>query len=136
MMQGVNIVVIVGNATRDADHKFLPSGLALCSWGMASNHKWKSRDGEAKEEVCFVDCTAFGPIAELCAQRIRKGVAVMVTGRLRYETWEASDGTRRSRHTVTADQVRFFGNPSEPIERAAASQQPTEPADVDDTIPF
>lgn len=135
-MQGVNLFTGVGNATRDPNSRTLPSGTAVCDWGMAINQKWKTRDGQPREEVCFIDCTAFGPLADLCMNNIQKGAAVLVTGRLRYEQWDASDGTRRSRHTITADQVRFFGRPTEPVDRGAPAAPPASPPEPAENLPF
>jgi len=74
------------------------------------NRRWKTQDGEEREEVCFVDCTCFGNLAEVVNQYCQKGKQVCVQGRLKWDSWEDKDtGNKRSKITVVADTVTFLG---------------------------
>lgn len=108
-MPSFNQIHLMGHLTRDIEMSFLPSNMAVAKFGMAINHKWTTQGGEKKEEVCFVDCVAFGKTGEVINQYCKKGDALFVVGRLRYETWEAKDGTKRSKHSVTVDKFQFVG---------------------------
>jgi single-strand DNA-binding protein len=59
-MANVNRVILIGNLTRDPQLRYLPSQMAVAEFGLAINHKYKTASGEQREEVCFIDCTAFG----------------------------------------------------------------------------
>lgn len=108
-MASFNRVIMMGNLTRDPQLKYLPSNTAVCEFGLATNHKWKDRDGNAKEEACFVDCSCFGKGGEIINQYMTKGSPLLVEGRLRYESWTAQDGTKRSRLSIMVDNFQFVG---------------------------
>ena len=106
-MPALNRIILVGNLTRDPEVKFLPSGSAHVGLGLAVSHKYKTKDGAEKEEVCFVTCDAFGKTAENCGKYLAKGSLVLIEGRLKFEQWE-KDGQKRSAHKVTVERIQFL----------------------------
>jgi len=112
-----NKVIIVGNLTRDLELRYAPSGTAIGSTGIASTRKFKGGDGQMKEEVLFVDITAFGRTAEVMNQYLRKGSKVLVEGRLKLESWTDQNGGKRSKHVVTIENMTMLdskgSNPSD-----------------------
>lgn len=101
---------MMGNLTRDPEHKQLATGQGVCRLGIASNRQFKNRQtGALVQEVCFVDVDVWGQQAESCAQYLQKGRAVLVEGRLKLDTWE-QDGQRRSKHSIVADRVTFLSS--------------------------
>lgn len=110
MASGFNRVILVGNLTRDPEYKQLGSGQAVCRLGLASNRQFKNRQtGQMVQEVCFIDIDVWGPQAESAKQYLSKGRQVLVEGRLRYDTWQDTDGKTRSKHSIVADQIKFLG---------------------------
>ena len=103
-----NKVVLVGNLTRDVEIRYSPSGSAVGKVGIATSRKWKSQTGEQKEEVMFIDLTFFGRTAEIANQYLRKGSKVLVDGRLIFEQWTAQDGTKRSKHSITVENLKML----------------------------
>ena len=99
-----NTVTIVGNATRDPELRFTPSGTPLCSFGVAWNRRYE-RGGEQVEEVSFFDVTCWSSLAENVAESITKGARVIVSGRLDQRSWETPEGERRSKVEIVADDV-------------------------------
>ncbi len=112
-MASFNRIILLGNLTRDPELRYLPSNTAVCNFGLATNHKWRDREGNQKEETCFVDCSAFGRAGETINQYMTKGRPLLVEGRLRLETWTAQDGGKRSRHSVIVDNFQFVGGRGE-----------------------
>lgn len=110
-MANFNKVILAGNLTRDPQLSYLPSNTPVCEFGMAINRKWKSPDGEMRDETCFVDLRMFGRRAETFNQYMSKGRPVLVEGRLRFEQWEGKDGQKRSRLSVVVDNFQFLGGP-------------------------
>ncbi len=111
-MASFNQVILIGNLTRDPQLKHLPSQMAVAEFGMAVNHKYTTAGGEKREEVTFVDCAAFGKSGELISQYCTKGNPLMITGRLRYDSWEDKNGGgKRSKLTVIVDNFQFLGAP-------------------------
>lgn len=110
-MANYNKVILVGNLTRDPEMRFLPSQMAVVEFGLAINHRYKTANGENREEVCFIDCSAFGKQAETINQYCQKGKQILVEGRLKYETWEDKQGGgKRSKHKIVIDSFQFLGS--------------------------
>jgi single-strand DNA-binding protein len=109
-MANVNRVILIGNLTRDPQLKYLPSQMAVAEFGLAINHKFKTASGESREDVCFIDCTAFGKTGELINQYCQKGKQLYIEGRLKYDTWEDKNGGgKRSKHVVIVENFQFLG---------------------------
>ncbi len=109
-MASYNRIVLVGNLTRDPQLSYTPSNTAVCKFGMAMNHKFKDRDGNMREEVCFVDCTVFGRSGETFNQYMGKGRTVLVEGRLHLNQWTTPEGDKRSKHEVIVENFTFLGS--------------------------
>ncbi len=132
-MASFNRVILMGNLTRDPQLKYLANSTAVCEFGLAVNHRWRDKEGNQREEVCFVDCALFGRSGEVVNQYMTKGKPILVEGRLRLETWTAQDGTKRSKHTVWVDNFTFVGGREQggggaPAEGAAGQYAPQRPA--------
>jgi len=108
-MANYNRVVMIGNLTRDPEYKTLPSGQSVCRLGLASNRQFKNRQtGTMIQEVCYVDIDVWGAQAESCRQYLQKGRAVLIEGRLKFDTWQDQNGSNRSKHSIVADRVVFL----------------------------
>src|SRR5688572_10524004 len=109
-MASFNKVILMGNLTRDPQMKYLPSQTAVVEFGVACNRKFKTANGEDKEEVTFVDCTSFGKQAEVINQYFNKGKPIFIEGRLKYDSWEDKQGGgKRSKITVVIENFQFVG---------------------------
>lgn len=105
-MVAINKCFIAGNLSSDPDLRYISTGSAVCSFGLAINEKYK-KDEEWKTKVCFVNITVWGKPGEACAQYLTKGSSVLIEGKLDYQTWE-KDGQKRSKLEVTANSVNFL----------------------------
>lgn len=105
----LNKVFLAGFITREINLRYTPTGLAIASFGLAINRKWKDKDGEQKEDVCFVDVNAFGRTAEVMGEYLKKGSPVFIEGRLQFSQWE-KDGQKRSALRVVADSFQFLSS--------------------------
>ena len=112
-MANYNRVILIGNLTRDPQLRYTPSQMAVCDFGIATNRRWTAADGQKREEVCFVDCTAWGRQAETIAKYMKKGQPMLVEGRLNYRTWDGPDGKKRSKLDVTVERFQFMGGRGE-----------------------
>ena len=142
-MASYNRIILVGNLTRDPQLSYTASNLAVCKFGMATNFKRKDKDGNDREEVCFIDCTLFGKGGEVFSQYMKKGNPALVEGRLKLDQWTSPEGDKRSKHEVIVDNFQFLGGrsdgggvqrASEPV-AAASSTASYEPPQRDE-IPF
>jgi len=108
-----NKIILAGNLTRDIEIRYTQSGAAIGNTAIATSRKFKSQTGEQKEEVLFVDITFFGRTAEIANQYLRKGSKVLVDGRLKLDQWTAQDGSKRSKHSVTVENLQMLGSKDE-----------------------
>lgn len=133
-----NQVIMLGNLTRDPQLSYLPNQTPVVEFGIATNRKWTGQDGQAREEVCFVDCTAFGRIAENINKYFNKGKPILIVGRLIFDRWETPEGVKRSKHKINVERFTFVGggegeartDNQEPI------SEPTQESPPPDDIPF
>jgi single-strand DNA-binding protein len=101
-----NNVTVTGNATREPELRFTPSGQAVANFGVAVNRRWQNRQtNEWEEAVSFFDITCWSTLAENVAESVAKGTRVTVTGRLDQRSWETQDGDKRSKVEIVADDV-------------------------------
>lgn len=106
-MPNVNNVVVAGHLTRDVELRHIASGTAVADLGLAISDRRKNAAGEWVEETTFVDVTLWGRTAEIAAEYLQKGSAVLITGKLKLESWE-KDGQKRSKLKIVADNLQFL----------------------------
>lgn len=111
-MADLNKVFLIGNLTRDPEMRQVNDRSSVTKMGLAINRRFTTRNGEDREETCFVEVEVWGRQAETCNQYLRKGAPACVEGRLTLDQWEDQNGQRRSRLYVTGERVQFLGSPS------------------------
>lgn len=130
-MPNLNKVMLMGHLTRDIEIKSIQSGQTVGSFGIAVNHKYKTSGGEQREDVMFVDCTAWGKTAEVMAQYLAKGRAVYVEGRLKLDQWDDKQGGKRSKLSVVVESFQFIdakGGGEEPAQERPATRPAGRPS--------
>lgn len=111
-MRGFSKAIITGNLTRDPELRSTTSGNSVCSFSVAVNRNYRDASGEQKEEVSFIDCSAWGKLGEMISQYAKKGSGVLVSGRLRQRSWEDKDGNKRSSIEIVVEDFNFTGSAS------------------------
>lgn len=138
-MRGFSKAIITGNLTRDPELRTTPNGASVCSFSVAVNRVYRDSNGEQKEDVSFIDCSAWGKLAEMINQYAKKGSGVLVSGRLDQRSFEGKDGVRRSRVEIVVEDFNFTGGrdssstPSYSGDASSASEAPA--SDLPDDIP-
>lgn len=102
--------MIYGNLTRDPEMKALPSGMNVTSFSLATNRRYKDRDGNYQDAVDYHNVVVFGRQAETVNQYLKKGSGAFVEGRMQTRSWE-KDGQKHYRTEVVADRVQFGPRP-------------------------
>jgi single-strand DNA-binding protein len=129
-MSSYNKVVLLGNVTRDVELRYTQSGTAVADVGLAVNSRRKQGDNWV-EEVDFIDLTIWGRTAEVAAEYATKGTPILVDGRLKLDTWETTEGQKRSKLKVVVETLQLLGSKKGGTTAAKAD----EPAPVDVTTP-
>jgi single-strand DNA-binding protein len=96
---------IVGNMTSDPEVRFTAGGMAVCSFGVAENHRKKNKQGQYEDVPSFFDVVCFGDQAEHISETLQKGNRVVIVGQFTQRSWETKDGEKRSKIELVADEV-------------------------------
>lgn len=139
-------VIIAGNVGRDAEMRYIPSGQAVASFSVATNSQYTAASGEVVKETLWFRVSAWGKMAEICNQYVKKGMKVLVEGRLKGDAnggpriWTANDGTPRASFELTSSTVRFLSKSGDYTENAQEAVAPKQDAGdmlpPEDDIPF
>lgn len=114
MAASYNKVFLMGNLTRDPETRVTPTGLTIAKLGLAVNRRYRTKEGEQREETTFVDIDAFGAQAETIQRYCQKGSGIFVEGRLRLDTWQdKTSGENRSKLGVVLEGFQFIGGRGE-----------------------
>ena len=135
-MSGYNKVIMLGNLTRDPQLSYLPSQAPVVEFGLATNRKWTDKDGNQKEDVCFVDCKSFGRQAENINKYCEKGRPLLIEGRLTFDQWENQEGQKRSKHRITVEKFTFVGGGDNRDGGQPPASEPNQDGPPPDDIPF
>ncbi len=134
----VNKVFLAGRLTQDPELRYTPSGIPVTTLRMAVNSTFFGKDGDKREDVCYLNVNVWQKQAERCVEYLSKGRPVFVEGRLQSRQWEANDGSKRTSIEVVASRVQFMdwsGDREGGVARSAGSDNIPGPEDSDD-IPF
>ena len=140
----LNHVFLAGNLTRDPELRNVGEA-QVANFGLAVNRRYKTASGEQREEVTFVDCEAWGSVAGVIGQYLKKGSPALVTGRLKLDQWQDRDGQNRSRLKVLVGEFKFVptgggnggvGGDRAPQPRQEQRQHETSYSAADDQPPF
>ncbi len=110
-MASVNKWIGIGNLGRDPETRYTASGEAICNFSIACTENWKDKQtGERKEMTEWVRISAFGKLAEICSQYLKKGSQVYVEGSLRTRKWTDKDGQERYTTEIRCDDMKMLGS--------------------------
>jgi single-strand DNA-binding protein len=107
MAGSYNKVLLMGNLTRDVELRHTSGNQPVANIGLAVNRRWRTPEGEQREEVTFVDCEAWGKTAETLSKYVSKGRPLFIEGRLKLDQWE-KDGQKFSKLKVVVDGFQFI----------------------------
>jgi single-strand DNA-binding protein len=108
-MASVNRVILVGNLGRDPELRYIPSGQAVANFTLATNDRWRDKEGNNQERTEWHRIVVWGKTAENCAQYLQKGRSVYIEGRLQTRDWEDKEGNKRQTTETIAQTVQFLG---------------------------
>lgn len=148
-MASVNKVILVGNLGRDPELKYTPNGTAMANFTLATNEKWKDKEGKEQEATEWHRIVVFGKLAEICGEYLHKGRQIYLEGKIRSRTYKDREGVEKTVYEIRAENMvmlgrgeggpRSEGGPRGGGERGGADRGGTDAgpeAFVDEDIPF
>jgi len=106
--RGVNKAIILGNLGKYPETRHFQDGTAVCNFSVATSETWKDQQGQQQEKTEWHNISAFGKLAEICGQYLRKGSKVYIEGKIQTRKWQDRDGNDRYSTEIRADQVQFL----------------------------
>ena len=128
MARGLNRVMLIGHLGRDPEMRYTPAGRPVTTFNLATSRSWHSADGERHEETEWFQIVAWGSLAEICHQHLRRGQRVYIEGRLQTRRWEDPEGQKHQSVEVVAREMIVLGEA-----REAVSGTPSDSALDDET---
>ncbi len=141
----VNKVILIGNLGRDPEVRTTPSGQPVASFSIATNRRWRDRDGNRQEQTEWHNIVCWGRQAEIAGQYLTKGKQIYVEGRLQTRSWDDREtGQKRYKTEIVCDNFQMLGQRgdagmTDDSYSSGASAAPAQVADAgpeDDDIPF
>ena len=108
-MGSVNKVILVGNLGRDAELRYTPGGAAVAKFSLATTEVWNDKGGQRQERTEWHNIVAWGKLAEICGQYLRKGKLIYIEGSIRTDSWDDKEtGQKRYRTEIIANQMQML----------------------------
>lgn len=118
-MASFNKIIIIGNLTKDPIQND-----ACVKLSVATNHRYKTKEGATVDDACFFDVDVWGTQAKSCMDYLRKGRSVLIEGRMKQNNWQDEQGNKRSKMSVRAESVTFLDAKEATESAPAAFEKP------------
>jgi single-strand DNA-binding protein len=105
----VNNAILFGRLGKDPETKYLPNGQGVTSFSVATSKKWKTKEGEAKEQTQWHSCQAWAKTGEIIAKYFKKGDQILVQGEIQY-TMSEKDGQKTYFTKINVTEFNFVGS--------------------------
>ncbi len=130
----LNRVLLIGNLTRDPELRYTPAGMAVVSFGLATNRVWVTKQGEKKEDAQFHRIVAWNKLAELCSQLLSKGRRIYVEGRIQYREITDSTGLKKQVSEIVIDDMIILDNKGINNNNMGGGEHQQQPHDMADAV--
>lgn len=136
MSRGLNKVMIIGNLGRDPELRYTPSGRPVTTFSVAASRNWTTAESQKRSETEWFNIVAWGSLAEICKQHLKKGQQVYVEGRLQTRHWEDEAGNKRSATEIVAREMIMLGERREKVEGENTEPGENYPEGEEEDFPF
>ena len=106
----VNKVILVGRLGRDPETRYTSGGQAVCNFSMATDRAYKDRTGQTQKQTEWHKIVAWGKLAEICQQYLKKGSQIFIEGRIQSRQWDDKEGNKRTSFEIVANEMRMLGS--------------------------
>jgi single-strand DNA-binding protein len=135
-MGSVNKVILLGNLGRDPELRYTPTGSPVATFTLATNEKWKDKDGNKQEHTEWHRIVIFGKLAEIAGEYLRKGRQVYLEGSIRTRTYKDREGNDKSTTDIRVDNLVMIGRAEGDGGEGARATSEKPPEYNDEDIPF
>lgn len=132
----VNKVFLVGRLGRDPETKYTGSGQAVANFSLATEESFKDRNGERQKRTEWHKVVAWGKLAEIAQQYLKRGSLVFVEGKIQSREWQDRQDRKHTAFEIVAESFRMFDGKGEAQQKAAPAPPSSSPEITDEDIPF
>ena len=105
----INKVILVGRLGKDPEIRSTPSGTSVARFSMATDEKFTDKNGEKQERTEWHNIVAWGKLAEICGQYLKKGKLVYIDGSIRTDSWDDKEsGQKKYRTEIVANTMKML----------------------------
>ena len=115
----VNKVILVGRLGRDPETRYTGGGQAVANFSVATDESYKDRNGERQKRTEWHRITAWGKLAEICQQYLKKGTMVYIEGRIQSREWQDKEGQKRTSFDIVANTMKMLSSRGDAAAAAA-----------------
>jgi len=109
-MRGVNKVIFIGNVGSEIEGRYISATEKVCNFSLATNEEWTDKAGEKKTRTEWHSIVAYGQLANICEQYLKKGKQIYVTGKIRTDAWEDSEGNKKQSKKIIISEMQMLGS--------------------------
>jgi single-strand DNA-binding protein len=109
----VNKVILVGRLGRDPETRYTGGGQAVANFSLATDESYKDKNGERQKRTEWHRITAWGKLAEICQQYLKKGTMVYIEGRIQSREWQDKEGQKRTSFDIVANTMKMLSSRAE-----------------------
>ncbi|HYM62495.1 MAG TPA: single-stranded DNA-binding protein, partial [Thermoanaerobaculia bacterium] len=110
----INKVILIGRLGKDPEVRSVPSGTTVAKFSLATDERFTDRNGEKQERTEWHNIVAWGKLADICGQYLRKGKQVYIEGSIRTDSWEDKEsGQKKYRTEIIANTMKMLGSKSD-----------------------
>jgi len=131
MANDLNNCNFIGRLAKNPEVRFTPGGDAICNFSIACG--WKSKDKDGTE---WIRATAFGKLASICGEYLKKGSQVFISGRMTTRKWQNKEGIDQYTTEINVDKMQMLGGKSDDTPKAKPFVPNQKLEDMDDNLPF
>ncbi len=135
-MASVNKAILIGNLGKDPDLRYTPSGQAVATFSLATNERYKDKDGQLVDRTEWHNIVVWGKQAETAKEYLKKGRQIFVDGCIAYRTYDDREGNKRYITEVVAQRIQFLGRREEVPETVPAEPEMDAPTSEEENLPF
>ncbi len=138
--RGINKVILVGNLGSDPELRHTPNGNPVANFNIATTDLWTNKDGQQEQRTEWHRIVAWGRLAEICNEYLKKGRQVYIEGRIQTRSWEDQNGQTRRITEIVANQMMMLGTREggavPELSEKAEGEGAEVSGDVGDDLPF
>lgn len=136
-MASVNSCTFIGHLGKDPEVRHMPNGDPIANFSIACTESWKDKSGDKQEKTEWVRISAFGKLAEIIGNYLKKGSLVYINGKMQTRKWQNKDGVDQYTTEIIANDMKMLGGKPEGKQETKPKPVEHQPGDdFEDDIPF